>query len=311
MILANGSNGHCGPATGESSWQVIVLKLDRCSIIRQPTTQPDMRKRFPVRREESVYNIRLAFVMDGVSFDFEVRDFMNFTSDVERKQLPFAISRALNDTVAGGRKAAQGQMEGDLHRPTAYAKRGIVYERSDKHNLEASVIIYGSKSTNGGLPAAYFLGPQIDGGQRSHKAFEKQLVARGYMRTNEVAVPAARLRLNQYGNVTQGQINKIMSGLKVDYRGGGATRVASTSKGKSRAAAKGRYFVPRRSSSLAPGIYYEKPSRKKAIYPVMLFVGKTAYTKRFKFRQAVILHANRNFEKNFNIRFQQALATAR
>ena len=236
--------------------------------------------------------------MDSIEFRWNDKRFASKLTYAQRQGLPTAMRNALNDTVKGGRKAAQGAMRGQLNAPTPYAQRGIVYERASKTRLVASVAIYGSSWTKSGTAPANFLTPQVEGGQRSLKGFETQLVARGFMLRTEYAVPADRQRLNRYGNVTQGQINKIMSGLKVDYRGAGATRVASTEKGKSKAVSRGRYFVPPRSSHLHPGIWYEKPGRQKKIYPVFLFVKQRRYRKRFDFHNAVFKHAERNLPKH-------------
>lgn len=223
----------------------------------------------------------------------------------QRQGIPTAMRNALNDTVKGARKAVQGAMRGQLDAPTPYAQRGVVYERASKQSLRAAVAIYGASWTRGGTAPANFLTPQVEGGQRNLKGFERQLVDRGFMLAGEYAVPASRQRLNRYGNVTQGQINQIMSGLKVDYRGAGATRVASTTRGKAKAASRGRYFVPPRNSHLHPGIYFEKPGRGGKIYPLFLFVKQRRYRKRFRFHQAVKKHADRNLPRHMAIAFDR------
>lgn len=248
---------------------------------------------------------------EAVTIDFDRAIFDRRFTEIEKKNLPYAASLALNETAFGARKAVQGQMRGDLDRPTPYALRGVVYEKSTKRDLRAAVVIYGNKAARGGLPAAYFLGPQVFGGMRSHKAFESQLIDRGLMMTNEVAVPASAMKLDRYGNMSQGQLNKVMSGLKVDYRGAGSTRVAATDKGKAKARKAGRYFVPPRGSHLAPGIWFEKPTRGKQIMPLILFVRQTIYAPRLKFDAAVNRHVQRNLVKNFNNALRRAVASSR
>lgn len=242
---------------------------------------------------------------------FDLRTFERRMTDVERKKLPSVIRNTINDDLLpGARKAVQGQMEGDLDRPTSYAKRGVVYEEATKENLEGKVVIWGSKAMRGGLPAAYFLGPQVHGGRRSLKAFEKQLAARGFLPSGHVAVPAARQRLDRYGNISQAQLNKILSGLQVDYRGAGATRVAATDAGKARQKKKGRYFVPRAGSHLHPGIYQTSPTGKK-VWPVMLFVSMKGYRKRLDFDGPVRRHAQRNMRRYFARNWMKATRTSR
>lgn len=244
------------------------------------------------------------------SLTFDLREFERNMTDAERRQMPYAVMLTLNDVAFGGRKAVQGQMEGDLDRPTPYAKRGVVVDKATKRDLEAKVVIYGDRAARGGLPAAYFLGPQVHGGRRSLKAFEKQLAARGFLPRGHVAVPAKRQKLDRYGNISQAQLNKILSGLQIDYRGAGATRVASTDAGKARQSRRGRYFVPRKGSHLHAGIYQVSPSGKK-VWPVMLFVRETSYAKRLDFSGPVTRHAQRNMARYFAANWAKANRTRR
>lgn len=234
--------------------------------------------------------------------------------DIEHKQFPYAMMLALNDTARSGRKAIQTLMRKKLDRPTPFALRGVVYEQATRHRLEAAVVIYGSRSPRGGLPAAYFLGPQVSGGQRSLKAFEVQLQDRGLLPQGHVVVPAERTRLDRYGNVSQGQINRIMSRLQIDYRGAGATRVASTKRGKARnkrGSRRGFYFVPHSGSHLAPGIWFEAGFPARAVFPVMLFVRAPTYSKRLPFEHTLRKHVDKTLPRNFARSWRRALATAR
>lgn len=252
--------------------------------------------------------------MLSASLTFGLTEFDKATFDIEHKQLPYAMMLALNDTAKGARKAVQVVMGKSFDRPTPFAKRGVVYERASKDNLDARVVIHGSKTPHGGLPAAYFLGPQVDGGRRTLKAFEVQLKARGLLPDGHVVVPAERTKLDRYGNVSQGQLNRIMSGLQVDYRGAGSTRVASTKKGKARRARGSRggfYFVPGPGSHLAPGVWLELGFPYRAIYPVLMFVEQVSYAKRLPFAKTVADYSARHLQPNFNRSWSRALRTAR
>lgn len=247
------------------------------------------------------------------SLTFPLAEFDRATFDIEQKQMPYALMLALNDTVKGARKAVQTEIGKSFDRPTPYARRGVVYEQASKTDLEARVVISGHKS-NGGLPAAYFLGPQVDGGKRSLKAFEVQLQRLGLLPSGHVVVPAERVKLDRYGNVSQGQLNRIMSRLQIDYRGAGATRVASTRKGRAkntRGSRSGFYFVPRPGSHLAPGVWFEAGFPKRAIYPVLMFVKQGSYAKRLPFDETVAKHAAINMPKNFERAWSRAMRTAR
>ncbi|MEP2977974.1 MAG: hypothetical protein ABJO86_00725 [Lentilitoribacter sp.] len=248
---------------------------------------------------------------DDINIDFRLDNFRKGLTSTEKKQMPFAMMLTINDLVKGSRMAAQGQMRGDLHNPTPFALRGIVFERATKRELSGRVVMYRHKARHGNLPAAVFLGPNVEGGVRSHKAFEKQLISRGYMLSSEYAVPASGIRLNRYGNVTQGMLNKIMSGIKIEYRGAGASRVPSSRRGKTKAKRSGRYFVARRGSALPPGIYFEKPNKKRTIVAIFTFRDQVHYKKRFDFAPAVQRHVKRNLMPTFNSRWSQVMASSR
>ncbi|RVJ15937.1 hypothetical protein CN179_33360, partial [Sinorhizobium medicae] len=89
----------------------------------------------------------------------DLQQFNRSLTDVERKQLPYAIMLTLNETAKGGRLKVQREMDRVFDRPTPYAKRGVVYDRASRQNLQAAVVVTGDR-TKGGLPATAFLGPQ-------------------------------------------------------------------------------------------------------------------------------------------------------
>ncbi|MDX3929210.1 MAG: hypothetical protein QHC90_25840 [Shinella sp.] len=248
--------------------------------------------------------------MLDVTVRFDLTDFERSLNNIERKQLPYAVTLALNETVKGGRLAVQKEMDRVFDRPTPYAKRGVVYERATRQTLRASVIVWGS-NRGGGLPAAAFLGPQIEGGRRTHKAFERQLIQRGLMDKGKVAVPASRTKLDRYGNIAQSFLNRVMADLQIDYRGAGATRVRSdASLKRNRNYQKARFFVPRKGSHLFPGVYQRNPT-DQSIFPVILFVTSESYKVRLKLWDVVERYAIAHLRDNFEDAFAHAMRTAR
>lgn len=240
----------------------------------------------------------------------DLAPFTRAMNAIERKQMPYAVMLALNETAKGGRMAVQKEMDRVFDRPTPYAKRGVVYDRATRQNLQAAVVVTGDR-TKGGLPATAFLGPQIEGGLRRHKAFEQQLVQRGLMASRELAVPATRAPLDRYGNLTQGFLNRVMADLLIEYRGAGATRKRTdTSLKRNKNYKKARFFVPKRGGHLFPGVYQREPSTD-AIFPVILFVTSKPYRIRLHLRQVVERHVIASFEENFAVAFTRAVSTAR
>jgi hypothetical protein len=241
---------------------------------------------------------------------FDLRAFERDMTSVERKQMPYAIVLMLNETAKGGRLAVQREMDKVFDRPTPYAKRGVVYDRATKQRMQSAVVVTGDR-TKGGLPATAFLGPHIEGGMRSHKAFERQLIERGLMNKRQAAVPAKSAPLDRYGNMTQGFLNRIMADLQIEYRGAGATRKrtdASLKRNKNYRNA--RFFVPKSGSHLFPGVYQRNPS-DQSIKPVILFVQSSSYKVRLHLKKVVERYADANLVDNFEVAFMQAMRSAR
>ncbi|WP_421581191.1 hypothetical protein [Shinella sp. M31] len=248
--------------------------------------------------------------MLAASVTVDLRSFTRDMTAIERRQMPYALMLALNETAKSGRLAVQKEMEKVFDRPTPYAKRGVVFDRATRQKMQAAVVVTGDR-TKGALPATAFLGPQIEGGIRRHKAFEQQLIQRGHMQRREVAVPAQRTKLDRYGNMTQGFLNQVMADLLIDYRGAGATRVRTDASLKRNSKYKNaRFFVPKRGGHLFPGVYQRHPGTHD-IFPVILFVTAKPYRIRLRLKDVVERHVSATFEENFALAFQRAVATAR
>lgn len=231
-------------------------------------------------------------------------------NNIAKKQLPYAAMLALNETAKGGRLAVQAEMDRVFDRPKPYAKRGVVYDRATRQNMRAAVVVTGDR-TKGSLPATAFLGPQIHGGRRTHKAFERQLIDRGLMDRSEVAVPANRTPRDRYGNMTQGFLNRVMADLRIDYRGAGATRVGSdASLKRNKNYRNARFFVPKRDGGLFPGVWQRSP-QDDSVFPVMLFIRSESYRVRLHLDDVVDRHVRASIDENFAVAFAQAMRTAR
>jgi len=122
----------------------------------------------------------------------DVKSARRFLNKMQRRQIPFATSLALNSSAVKIQRFEKAKIRTDLDNPTPQVQKAIRVKRSNKHDLEAAVFI---------LPAvARFLRWQIDGGTRP---------PRGRIE----AVPV-NTRLNKYGNVPgrrQGKLGKLLS----------------------------------------------------------------------------------------------------
>ncbi|MEP5730377.1 MAG: hypothetical protein ABJL67_13530 [Sulfitobacter sp.] len=139
--------------------------------------------------------------MFDITADFDKLE--RILSDVARKQLPFAMMMAINDTGADVKRAEERQLDRKFDRPTPFTKRGVYLRRANKSGLTA---IVGFKRVQ-----ASYLGLQVTGGVRRPK--------------RKALVIGAGLRRNKYGNLAKGAVKRAESKgqtFVAKRRGGGS-----------------------------------------------------------------------------------------
>lgn len=232
-------------------------------------------------------------------------------------QVPFATAKALTKTAQDIRNAERDEMRKVFDRPTPYTLNSLYLERATKRELVARVWFKDDGSTR-----PHYINPQVSGGDRVLKRFEQRLVRAGYMQPGERAVPGAGARLDAYGNVSKGQIVKILSQLKTANVLGDFSDATNSKRSRAKRA-KEAYFVSRgrgtafgggawkngeKSQHLPRGVWVRRSfgALGTAIKPVLLFVGRTSYKPRFKFFEV----GEQVYRAKFNGHFTVALAEA-
>jgi hypothetical protein len=189
--------------------------------------------------------------MDDLTIELNDAAFRRQLTNLERTQLPYAASRALNDTAYDALKHIQNQMDVVFDKPTRFTKNALMVWRADRNNLEAQV------KERPSVGRRHFLKVQEAGGARPQTGVERLLSANvAYSGFIAAVIPAAGAKLDAYGNWSSGQRNQVLSAL-------GAQRdTASNETDASRARNKGRasYFVPQ--SGLSPGVYRRSKAGK-------------------------------------------------
>jgi hypothetical protein len=127
------------------------------------------------------------------------------------KQIPFATALALTRSAQRIQQNEKTVMRSRLDRPTPFTMNSLFVKSATKTRLEARVWFkdYAAK----GSTAGQYLQPQVMGGQRRQKRFERALVARGYMKSSQYVVPAKSAPTDAYGNVPRSVYVKILSAL--------------------------------------------------------------------------------------------------
>ena len=222
-----------------------------------------------------------------LTFDFsEVERAARSFEDAAR-QVPFVMSFALTNAMKDARTAEVETMGSVFDRPTRYTLNSLQVVPATKTNLRAEL----RPKEFGGRPAWKYLGPEIEGGPRRHKGFERALIARGLLRSNEYVVPSENLKLDANGNVPGSVITQILSALGASRDGHQNT----TKKSAKRKREYNRSYVVIRGRG-QDGIYIRQ-GRFRVL--VMLFVGAPKYSPRFPFYERAREVVPAAFNKHF------------
>lgn len=214
------------------------------------------------------------------------------------KQLPFALSKALNDTVYGAREALTREIKDSFDHPTPVVQKGVLYTKATKHHLAAE--IYLSRGETGGVDIESILTPHIRGGRRILKASERRLRRFGFMGNDQWLTPGPGAPLDRYGNISASNMSRILGQLQA-FQEAGYNRQRKQRRTKSIGTL---YWIAR------VGVF-RRIGPNQSI-PVLFFTNKAPhYEKRFDFFFVVRTHIEKNFHKNFQAALQYAIRTAR
>ena len=203
-------------------------------------------------------------------------------SRIQRKQIPFATSVAINDTAFGLQKQIKRQMPQKLDRPTPWTVSGVLVRKSKKTDLEAFVYMAGAR----GLPKEsadrnQYIKYQVNGGTRHPKK-------------TKIPVPTKNLKLNKYGNMPKGKVKSLLAKRDVFV-------------GK----VKGIDGIWQRGHYNQGGTFNTSSGRGSAIRLLVAFENNANYTPRLPYGRISEGYTKHKFEPNFRRALAKALASAR
>lgn len=213
--------------------------------------------------------------------------------DALRRGVDIGRAIALTKTAKLIEKAEVEEMKAVFDRPTPFTLNSVFITPATPENLEAEVFI--KDETIKGRSAREYLIPELEGGVRVEKRSEAILRKTGILPPGMFVVPGAGAKLDQYGNIGVGQIQQILSALRVSETVAGHTSDRPRDKRRQR---KGlpQFFVSRRSGAtrhLPRGIWLRQGRNVK---PIMIFVNQASYQKRLDFERVGTDIVNLHFE---------------
>lgn len=159
------------------------------------------------------------------------------------KQAVRAVETALDQTAREIWVGVKEEMRKVFDAPTAWTMRSPAYEKTRNHNMMVRIFY-----TEPERMADHYLTPQVEGGPRKLKGFERAL-------GNTMMVPGKGVKLDRHGNVSAGLIRQVLSVLgKAEMTSGYMANKTARSAKKNK---KERDFVflPQRHGRLYPGVY--------------------------------------------------------
>ncbi|ATN11759.1 hypothetical protein CRN80_19880 [Pseudomonas sp. FDAARGOS_380] len=227
--------------------------------------------------------------------------------ELEKKHIPFVMARTATLLAQRVKKGTITVMQKRLDRPTPTTLNSLFVKMATKARAAE---VYFKDSWASGIPADTYLQQAVSGGLRPHKRFEKSLIARGIMRSDQFAVPTTAF-MNQYGNVSRGTMMKILSGLGAAESTRGYQANASGSARSRRKGNAHRFFSGDVDGT--KGVWERKSmGMGDAVRPVFIFSDSAPRYRTifpfFKIGQNIV---NANYQADAATAWAEAMASAR
>lgn len=255
-----------------------------------------------------------------------------FFASVDRatnRQIPYAVARTLTQVAAQAKTSTESAMAAKFDRPTPWTMKSLYYAPANKHDspIMSRVWLMDGQARPGGRAGQdkmSVIGHQFLGGDRPRKLLEYWLQRAGLIGAGEYIAPGERARLDRYGNMSRGQVQQIMSQLRL-----GVDKEAWSSKSKRsrrNVAKAGEMFFSRgpgnwhggrswkngRSQHLPKGVWMRvKVGFGQAVVPILMVITKPRYTQRIDLLGIGRKVHERNFHRLYRANFAAAMSTAR
>lgn len=232
-------------------------------------------------------------------------------SDLEKSQLPFATMLAINRTAFDVRQGWAAEMPKVFDRPTPLTRRAVIYRKATKARPGAEIFLRDEAFK--GTPPAKYLEAQVMGGTRRQTGKERKLAAAGLLPAGHFVVPGSGAELDAYGNISLGQVNRILS--QIGAQSDPTSNESDVSRGR-RQRREGRkkgyssqfFALKQRRGKLGAGVYKRISFGRlgSAVQSVLRFVKSVHYRPRYP----IYGLAQRIFDRRFPANFSQAMADA-
>ena len=204
---------------------------------------------------------------------------------IPERVIPYAASTALTRVAQAGQKAIVAALPSVFDRPNAYTLGGTRIVPSTVQTLAARVAVK-DQAGAGTVPENYLV-PEVFGGARKEKRFERALRYAGILQSGERAILGKSAPVDASGNLSRSELTNV---LAVTAARPGAKRVS-----KAKTAERKQYFAGTVAGQR--GVWKREGRKLSAI---LIFTRKAPnYRKRLDFAGTVQRTADANFEAEF------------
>lgn len=232
---------------------------------------------------------------------------------VGKRDAQVASMRTLNRMAFGVREAWSDEAKRVFDRPAPLTQRAVLYRRATLGRLEAEIFLRDEAFK--GTPPAKYLEPQVRGGGRRLKRFERALQAAGVMPPGTYAMPGAGVTLNTYGNVSAGQVTRILSALRAnpDPLSNTKRQKKGGKRGWGGARSGGIFAVrdrgqDRRTAHLQPGVYERyRDGIFATVEPLLVFTRAPRYAVRYDVFALAQRYLDANLARTYSDELSRAI----
>lgn len=142
--------------------------------------------------------------------------------DVPERLIPYAAATAMTRLA---KQVATKDLPDEMRRvfdsPTRWTLNSLAITPANKNKLSARVFV--KDQAGAGIPQEKYLLPEVEGGQRNQKRFERALRYQGLIGSGHFVVPALDAELDANGNVRGASARQILAALKRTRAASGTT----------------------------------------------------------------------------------------
>lgn len=209
-----------------------------------------------------------------------------------------ASVRALNDAAFNTRKHLQEQMDSRFDKPTKFIKNSILYKKANSADEKPLSKVYVADEPIGkGTNPTNVMIPEIQGGFRKYKRFEKALRYKNILPPKMYSVPGDDAKLDQHGNINGAWIVRILSTLQAFSEVGYLANETVRSRMAKKKALDLFVVKEYKENQLAPGIYQRVGKKVKQL---IKFVTTPKYKSRFPYYKIASEFFDKNLIKQIN-----------